>query len=92
MADKEGRRGSKQVPYVISAASNVDLSHPLMRGVLYKKSHIIDSFNKRYFVLYKECLVYYHNEDEFEKDVSHGNLKVKLTKFNCTVCHPVYTA
>lgn len=44
------------------------MSHsPLYQGYLFKESSFHKAFNKRYFVLYQDLLVYYREEDQFLK-------------------------
>ena len=40
---------------------------PLYQGYLFKESSFHKAFNKRYFVLYQDLLVYYREEDQFLK-------------------------
>ena len=78
MADRKNNRRAKvaeRIPAAIDQSS-FDLESPIMQGYLFKRSHAFDSFNKRYFVLYPKCLVYYEKKDIFEKDVKHGHLEV----------------
>ena len=41
---------------------------PLYQGYLFKESSFHKAFNKRYFVLYQDLLVYYREEDKFLKE------------------------
>lgn len=44
------------------------MSHtPLYQGYMFKQSSFHKAFNKRYFVLYQDLLVYYKEEDQFLK-------------------------
>ena len=44
------------------------MSHsPLYQGYLFKESSFHKAFNKRYFVLYQDLLVYYKEEEQFLK-------------------------
>ena len=44
------------------------MSHsPLYQGYLFKESSFHKAFNKRYFVLYEDLLVYYKEEEQFLK-------------------------
>lgn len=40
---------------------------PLYQGYLFKESSFHKAFNKRYFVLYQDMLIYYQDEDQFLK-------------------------
>lgn len=77
MADgkNRGEKVTEKIPAAIDH-STFHLKSPIMQGYLFKRSHAFDSFNKRYFVLYPKCLVYYEKKDIFEKDVKHGHLEV----------------
>ena len=44
------------------------VSHtPLYQGYMFKQSSLHKAFNKRYFVLYQDLLIYYKEEDQFLK-------------------------
>lgn len=56
---------------------DIDLRKPLLKGDLFKQAHTHKSFNKRYFVLYPNILVYYDNEQEFTRDLERKTLEVR---------------
>ena len=44
------------------------MSHtPLYQGYVFKQSSFHKAFNKRYFVLYQDLLIYYKEEEQFLK-------------------------
>lgn len=58
-----------------SLLDGVDLRHPILKGYMYKQSHIHKAFNRRFFALYSRVMVYYESENEFYKDVSRGHFE-----------------
>ena len=60
-----------------SLLDGVDLRHPIMKGYMYKQSHVHKAFNRRFFALYNRVMVYYESENEFYKDVSRGRFEVE---------------
>jgi hypothetical protein len=68
----------KKMPSIIEI-SQLRLNRPIFQGHVFKQSHIFTtSFNKRYFVLYNGCLVYYNHRSDYESDVKAGHLKNRL--------------
>ena len=61
------------------------MSHsPLYQGYLFKESSFHKAFNKRYFVLYENLLVYYKEEEQFLK---RSSPEARLVSFiiHCTL-------
>ena len=52
------------------------LSKPILTGYMFKQSHILDVFNKRFFVLYPGYLVYYVKMHDWNSDVAKSTLQV----------------
>lgn len=61
----------------VNILAKVDLNKPVYSGMLFKQSHTRASFNKRFFVLYPQVLVYYDSESDFKRDVERGTLEVR---------------
>ncbi len=59
-----------------SVLKDVDLERPILKGYMYKQAHLHKSFNKRYFALYHNVLVYYNSEHEYRRDLERGTLEV----------------
>lgn len=53
-----------------------DLLRPILKGYMFKQSHVHKAFNKRFFALYSRIMVYYEKEDEFLRDASRGTFEV----------------
>ena len=60
-----------------SLLEDIDLNKPLLKGHLFKQAHTHKSFNKRYFVLYPNILVYYDSEQDFKRDMERKSLEVR---------------
>ena len=75
----EQRRSSSPNPlYRICPAFNV--RRPLCEGYLFKQSHQNEVvFNKRYFALYPDVLVYYKSQADCEHDKEKNRLTVSPT-------------
>lgn len=54
---------------------DLDLTKPVYRGFLFKQAHLHQTFNKRYFVLYPNVLVYYDSEQDYARDVAKKTLE-----------------
>ena len=54
----------------------VDLLNPVLKGYMFKQSHVHRAFNKRFFALYNRIMVYYETENEFLRDASRGTFEV----------------
>lgn len=52
------------------------LVEPLLTGYMFKQSHVLDVFNKRFFVLYPGYLVYYVKLHDWHSDVTKNTLQV----------------
>lgn len=52
-----------------------DLLKPILKGYMFKQSHVHKAFNKRFFALYSRVMVYYEKEDEFLRDASRGTFE-----------------
>lgn len=55
------------------------LLKPLLTGYMFKQSHILDVFNKRFFVLYPGYLVYYVKMQDWNSDVARNTLQVSAS-------------
>ena len=75
---QEARPRDKQLKRMLTGFLKTPeaIGHPLMEGYLYKQSHVFDVFNKRYFVLYPQYLVYYEKESDFKGDETKARLAV----------------
>lgn len=56
---------------------DLDLRKPLLKGHLFKQGHIHKSFNRRFFALYPNILVYYDSEQDFKRDLERKSLEVR---------------
>ena len=74
------RRSSSPNPLYRSCPA-FDVRRPLCEGYLFKQSHLNEMvFNKRYFALYPDLLVYYKSQ----ADCEHDKEKNRLTVSGCT--------
>ena len=60
-----------------------DLLRPILKGYMFKQSHVHKAFNKRFFALYSRIMVYYEKEDEFLRDASRGTFEVTDSSCVC---------
>ena len=60
--------------------ATIDYRNPICAGHLYKQNKIGSFFNKRYFALYPNYLVYYAHEMDYRKDVEISTLEVRTAQ------------
>ena len=63
---------------------------PLMEGYGCKdvsRARSFEPFRRRYFVLYKDLLIYYHHKSQYEKDKKNGLVSwlLRLTPLACEI-------
>ena len=77
---------SKQAKRMLSFTEPVPaLMKPLLTGYMFKQSHVLDVFNKRFFVLYPGYLVYYVKMHDWNSDVAKNTLQVSaVVVFDCS--------
>ena len=63
------KEGEELEPMEEDTAVLTYMSHtPLYQGYLFKESSLHKAFNKRYFVLYQNLLVYFKEEERFLRE------------------------
>lgn len=88
-ASEQPRSASPNPLYHSCPAFNV--RRPLCEGYLFKQSHQNELvFNKRYFALYPDMLVYYKSQTDCEHDKEKNRLSVSLLHalLAMTTAHP----
>lgn len=74
-ADEPSPRPLKRLPTKLLASR---VQEPIFESYMFKQSHILNGFNKRYFVLFPGYLVYYTSEHDYKVDHQKGNLAVSI--------------